>query len=117
MEQKYHPEDYKGKGEPSFSIDRAIKKHDAETATSGRSAGNSYEMHTPLKNGVSRQRSVSGSGAADLGPRAYGNGYGNGVKTGEASEVKRSNTTGRKMGDGLKRRFGSLRRSTKDSEV
>jgi hypothetical protein len=33
------------------------------------------------------------------------------------SDMRRSNTTGRRVGEGLKKRFGSLRRSKKNAEI
>jgi len=99
--QKYLPEDYKGKGEPSFSIERAIKKDDPQSHRRLLSVPNSYEMQ-PQRPGANRQRSVSGTDAT--------------LNSQRDGEIGRSNTTGRRVGEGLKRRFGSLRRSKKSEE-
>ncbi|KAG0651201.1 Pears and lemons 1 [Hyphodiscus hymeniophilus] len=107
---KYLPEDYKGKGEPSFSIEKALKEHEKNTHRRVLSDGNSaYEMQ-PRNAGISRQRSASGSNA-DITPVGKGTAAAvTSEETGESS-MQRSHTTGRKVGEGLKKRFGSLRRS------
>ena len=73
------------------------------------SDGNSaYEMQTRSRPEASRQRSASGS-HADVTP--IGKGTTSALRQDEVeSSVRRSNTTGRRVGEGLKRRFGSLRR-------
>ena len=76
----------KGKGEPSYSIEKALKDHKAY-------GEDGIEMQ-------SRRRNQS-LGAADA-PEAQ-------PLTGD-SGVGRSNTTGRNAGNSLKKRFGSLRR-------
>lgn len=103
--QKYLPEDYKGKGEPSFSLEKALKDHKKDHRRI-LSEGNSYEMQPQNGSFSSRQRSSSGS--------QPGNAMNNSEFEGQ---VRRSNTTGRRVGEGLKKRFGSLRRSKKTSEV
>jgi len=113
---RYLPEDYKGKGEPSFSIEKALKDHKHSAHRQVLSEDNAYEMQPPSNGSSStRQRSVSGSNAELAG---------NAKPTGSAlkysefeGEMRRSNTTGRRVGEGLKRRFGSLRRSKKTTEV
>lgn len=98
---KYLPEDYKGKGEPSFSLERAIKKEDQSSHRRLLSVPDSYEMQPQGRPGANRQRSVSGSEVA--------------LSTQQDSGIGRSNTTGR-LGEGLKRRFGSLRRGKKSED-
>lgn len=106
--QKYLPEDYKGKGEPSFSLERAIKKDDPRGHRRVFSDGdNSYEMTSNLRPGANRQRSVSNNNVpttSKLSPNVS-------ESVAHDSDIRRSNTTGRRVGEGLKRRFGSLRRS------
>lgn len=111
---KYLPEDYKGKGEPTFSIEKALKDHDKSAHRRGASDGNSaYEMQP--QSPMNRQRSASGS---NVEPSSSGRPSGSLLKYSEfEGEMQRSNTTGRRMGEGLKRRFGSLRRSKKTSEA
>jgi hypothetical protein len=71
---------------------------------------NAYEMQP-----ATRQRSASGSNAMNSGS---GSPVGNVMKySGFESDMRRSNTTGRRVGEGLKKRFGSLRRSKKNDEV
>ncbi|ESZ97349.1 hypothetical protein SBOR_2279 [Sclerotinia borealis F-4128] len=144
---KYLPEDYKGKGEPSFSIDQARKDHKASQKPIHRrimSDGNfAYEMQTRSPSGVSnlrppptnRQRSVSGSNAMSGGIGGFGamNGNSTGKTSGRAMGTvdfsgdegkmkmntrNRSHSPGRShnLSEGLKRRFGSLKRSFKGGE-
>ncbi|CAI6280658.1 unnamed protein product [Periconia digitata] len=89
----YHPDDLKGKGEPSFTIERQLKERKAygETGT---------EMQTRRRNvsfSVNDRPENIVSGDVD------GNGLG------------RSNTTGKSVGTALKKRFGSLRRRKADA--
>jgi hypothetical protein len=72
-----------------------------------------YEMQTPRHRPQgSRQRSSSQTGAGSSSRQS-----GNGVSYAEfESDMRRSNTTGNKLGAGLKKRFGSLRRH-KDKPV
>jgi len=102
---KYLPEDYKGKGEPSFSVEKALKDHKGNHRRI-LAEDNSYEMQPQSGPSSSRQRSASGSH------------HGNDINYSPSEDqVRRSNTTGRRVGEGLKRRFGSLRRSKKTSEL
>jgi hypothetical protein len=66
-----------------------------------------YEMQTPSAPAATRQRSASGNRADLLVSKSALN---------AESGVSRSNTTGRRVGEGLKRRFGSLRRSKKTAD-
>lgn len=101
--QSYRDDDLKGKGEPSSSLGpeyegRAFRKHKAAQGSDGMA----YEMlpqgdtSHKEKNAHIRERSISN--AAE----------GEGSST--TSDIRRSNTTGKKLADGIKRRFGSLRR-------
>lgn len=115
---KYLPEDYKGKGEPSFSIEKALKAHDQFAHRRVLSDGDSaYEMQPPRnKPGFSRQRSASGTHVDDAAHSELASG--NNLKKSEfESDMRRSNTTGRQVGERLKKSFGSLRRSKKTVEA
>jgi hypothetical protein len=86
---QYHPDDLKAKGEPSYTIDKAIKEHNMY--------GDSGIELQP------RRRNVS-LGASDA-PRDVP------AESFEQHDgLGRSNTTGKGMGSTLKKRFGSLRR-------
>jgi hypothetical protein len=117
---KYHPDDFKGKGEPSFTIEKALKDHNESGHRRIMSDGNSYEMQTPKRKPVPfRERSASGNNADLLGlSKATGSGTSYSEFEGD---MRRSNTTGRRVGEGirgdLKRRWGSLRRSKKKAEA
>ncbi|TQS38735.1 hypothetical protein Golomagni_00753 [Golovinomyces magnicellulatus] len=95
---KYHPEDLKGKGEPSYSIEKALKK-DQRQSTSG--SLNSYEM-VSMKSSSHHQRSLSGLSPWNIrirsswAPPAYS----------EYQENQRKGIlSGQKVGEGLKKRF------------
>lgn len=88
---QYHPDDLKGKGEPSYTIEKALKDHKMYGDTGS-------EMQ-------SRRRNMS-MGARD----APANLPAESLDAGTSSGIGRSNTTGKSMGSALKKRFGSIRR-------
>ncbi|KAM3440571.1 hypothetical protein MY4824_002019 [Beauveria thailandica] len=97
----YHPDDLKGKGEPSFSIERDQKRGKGQAE-----AG--FEMESnPLMAKSLRRRSSLPSGRSS-GAHAGGSGD-------EEQSLGRQNSTGRRISQGLKRRFGSLRRKKSPS--
>ncbi|KAF2099888.1 hypothetical protein NA57DRAFT_23334, partial [Rhizodiscina lignyota] len=91
--QDYHPDDIKGKGEPSFSIDRALKMHKEQGEQGG------IEMRTH-----NRRRSLDHHGEAEVaGSRE--------VLAGLNEEGPRRHASlGKQVGEGIRRRIGSLRR-------
>ncbi|ROT39982.1 hypothetical protein SODALDRAFT_323270 [Sodiomyces alkalinus F11] len=115
---QYHPDDLKGKGEPSFTIERVLKEKIRQAHRAGGMGGaNDFEMqsgvnHYYVKGGAStRQRSVSNTDdgrPGPSGPDVYSlsppdGGFSNSTK------IRRRNTTGRRIGEGIKRRLGHLR--------
>ncbi|ATY62616.1 Pal1 cell morphology [Cordyceps militaris] len=87
----YHPNDLKGKGEPSYSIERHLKKD--------KGADDAIEMESnPLMAKSLRRKSVSGGTSSSAHTGA------------EEQSLGRQNSTGHRISEGLKRRFGSLRR-------
>lgn len=97
--QTYLPGDLKGKGEPSYSMEKALQEH--KNHRRGISNGGSgIEM-------TSRPR--SSTAGAD---RAAGDGQ---SYSEWQNEVRRSNTTGRSASGGLRKRLGSMGRN-KNSE-
>lgn len=88
---QYHPDDLKGKGEPSYTIEKALKDH-KQYGDEG------IELQTR------RRRNMSmGANEADAYPAES-------IDAGASSGVRRSNTTGKSVGSALKKRFGSMRR-------
>jgi len=87
---QYHPDDLKAKGEPSYTIEKALKEHKAYG-----------DSGTELQ---SRRRNVSmgaHNAPRDLPAEAFD----------QDGALRRSNSTGKStMGSTLKKRFGSLRR-------
>jgi len=125
---KYHPDDLKGKGEPSYMIERELKKHNRANHKRIASDGNSvYEMQTQRPSTASsrmtntpprrltRLRSQSDNDAE----RAMGTDSRlKGMNARTSAVASGSGTTGEndtsegsssKLGNGLKKRFGSLR--------
>lgn len=89
---QYHPDDIKGKGEPSYSIEKALKEHKLDDSRSGE---NGIEMKT-------HGRSTSGSAGAIAST---------GWENGETSLGRSgSGSMGKRLSGGLKKRFGSLKK-------
>jgi hypothetical protein len=98
--QYYHPDDLKGKGEPSYTIEKALKGH-----KEGESGIEMTPRHRHSKSLGTDQ--VSSIPAETLDAEA----------SGEASGLGRSNTTGKGVGTALKKRFGSIRRRKQGVEA
>ncbi|KAH3948157.1 hypothetical protein HBH98_206780 [Parastagonospora nodorum] len=96
--QEYHPDDLKGKGEPSYTIEKALKEHKA-LGDSG----------TEMKTRHRHSKSVGHDQASGLLSPEPANA--------EASGIGRSNTTGKGVGSSLKKRFGSIRRRKQEAEA
>jgi hypothetical protein len=100
---KYHPDDLKGKGEPSYTFEKDLK----EKKRAQRGEPDEIEMQSGLysRGGPSKhQRSISIAFRDNS--SSSGNAYNN-------SDLQRRNSTGKKLSNGLKRRWGSLREKTK----
>ncbi|KAF2682465.1 hypothetical protein K458DRAFT_370358 [Lentithecium fluviatile CBS 122367] len=87
---QYHPDDLKAKGEPSYTIEKALKEHKLYG-----------DSGTELQ---SRRRRNLSMGANDT-PQDIP-----AESLNQEGGLGRSNTTGKSMGSTLKKRFGSLRR-------
>ncbi|TDZ40296.1 hypothetical protein C8034_v010803 [Colletotrichum sidae] len=106
----YHPDDLKGKGEPSYTYEKDLKeKKRMRKASLGNGPGE-FEMHSGVNgqrksNGpMVRQRSISNAVDGRPGPSEEPAGQSN------SADVRRHNSTGKRLSEGLKRRFGSIRR-------
>lgn len=85
---QYHPDDIKGKGEPSYSIEKALKEHRISDDGHRRDMAEGIEMTS--------QHRRSGSGRISIDE--------------DGSGVRRSGSFGKRLsGSGLKKRIGSLR--------
>ncbi|KZZ90153.1 Pal1 cell morphology [Moelleriella libera RCEF 2490] len=106
---QYHPDDLKGKGEPSFTIERELKK--GKGHRHHQSDPTEFEMHPVSrhsKQALSRQRSISQTGEASSSDARRVN----------DSAPRRRNTTGKTLSEGLKKRFaGSRRKNDAITEV
>lgn len=121
LDQRYRDGDLKGKGEPSYTIEHERKEQKARLRrrAGSLSEGGSqvYEMQ-PRTNGSPRkdhgahvrQRSVSNE-AEEAGPASpFMRRHESYDAYATNTDLRRRNTTGNKFAEGLKRRFGSLRR-------
>lgn len=111
LSQKYLPEDLKGKGEPSYSIEKALKEHKRSSHRRVMSDGNNaIEMtsprspqtpHSPYRDSLNGDRPRSSGSAAS--PRSTGQNY----SDWENGLHRRS--SGSRVGGSIRRRIGSLR--------
>jgi hypothetical protein len=104
--QRYHPDDLKGKGEPSYTLERDLKLKKGLLHPGQQPGDLEMQPRTSMRLGGTRQRSVSNAeGAAAASSGFYRD------ELGESAEgIGRSNSTGKRLSEGLKRRFGSIRR-------
>jgi hypothetical protein len=114
----YHPDDIKGKGEPSYSIEKALKDHkmtnvDGSDKGHKKSASSEIELTSrPRQSGGQAQTSSVAGGADQF--------YRNNPMRGDGEEgVRRSASAKEKRlsGGGLKKRFGSIKRHIKDAQI
>ncbi|KAJ4315122.1 hypothetical protein N0V94_006116 [Neodidymelliopsis sp. IMI 364377] len=95
---EYHPDDLKGKGEPSYTIEKQLKDHkrlgDSGTEMTSRRHSKSVG-HTEAPGAIPAENPFEA----------------------EASGIGRSNSTSRSMGNALKKRFGSIRRKKQDVDA
>ncbi|KAI9806917.1 MAG: hypothetical protein M1833_002575 [Piccolia ochrophora] len=97
----YHPDDIKGKGEPSYTIEKALKDHKHSHRRVTSEGEPSYEMRPTPRRASSADR----GGAKASGVR---------MSYREWEDMRRNNTTGNGGESQLKKRFGSLRRRKVD---
>ncbi|OBT70054.1 hypothetical protein VE03_00587 [Pseudogymnoascus sp. 23342-1-I1] len=107
---KYLPEDYKGKGEPSFSADAARDKRPGHRRFVSED-NFVYEMQPQARSRSSHQRSISG-----VRPEQQGSSSNAAMYPEFERSPRQNNSVGRKFGDGIKRRFGSLRKNKKPTD-
>ncbi|KAF2088379.1 hypothetical protein K490DRAFT_73301 [Saccharata proteae CBS 121410] len=98
---EYKPDDIKGKGEPSFSLEKAFKNHKKYDGEEG-----GIEMTSRPRN-----KSLGHVDSNKVWPDPDGTGIVSQQRYREwEQDLNRSNSTGRKVTEGLKKRIGSLRR-------
>ncbi|EKJ75796.1 hypothetical protein FPSE_03976 [Fusarium pseudograminearum CS3096] len=94
---QYHPDDLKGKGEPSYTYEKDLKEHK-------RNRGGPAEYELSSNMGTSTRPAFTHNRSFSESPRTTPE-YSNGT------DIRRNNSTGRhKLSDGLRKRFGSIRR-------
>ncbi|ETI25841.1 hypothetical protein G647_02618 [Cladophialophora carrionii CBS 160.54] len=99
---QYQPDDIKGKGEPSYSLEKALKEHKISSHEAGKATTNGtdgIEMKT-------RHRSSS----AVMPDTVDRSGWDDG-DTGTGTGLGRSGSLSKRLSGGLKKRFGSIKRS------
>jgi hypothetical protein len=106
--QDYSPEDLKGRSEPTFSLDRALKAH---TLTDN---GIEMQDHRKVSQDYNRAARTGNLDARDPveiagGEAEYAALYTSGHRRSTSSEVKRTGSL-RAAGESLKKRIGSLRK-------
>ncbi|KAM0342433.1 hypothetical protein ACHAPU_009620 [Fusarium lateritium] len=95
---KYHPDDLKGKGEPSYTYEKDLKEHKRNR----RGEPAEYELSSNMRSSQRPPFSHNRSFSED--PRTTPE-FSNGT------DLRRNNSTGRhRLSDGLRKRFGSIRR-------
>lgn len=92
---QYHPDDIKGKGEPSYSIEKAFKDHHIHEE---KSENNGIELK-------SRNRDRSSSGAIPLEPWHQDG-------DDQSQQLGRSGSLSKRLSGGLKKRFGSIKKKS-----
>ncbi|KAL0935240.1 protein kinase [Colletotrichum truncatum] len=107
----YHPDDLKGKGEPSYTYEKDLKEKKRMRKASLGNSPAEFEMRSGLNGrphkevgAVVRQRSFSNAADGRPGPLEVPAGQSH------SADIHRHNSTGKRLSEGLKRRFGSLRR-------
>ncbi|KAK8175365.1 hypothetical protein IWX90DRAFT_423996 [Phyllosticta citrichinensis] len=103
---EYHPDDIKGKGEPSYSLDEAMKRMKLQDR-------DGIEMRTRPRNKTVGHVEYQG---VYPGPNAGGSST-SGYRDWEQQGVHRSNSTGRNLTAGLRKRFGSLKKKNRKAEA
>ena len=91
---QYHPDDLKGKGEPSYSIEKALKEHDAVNTKHG-PGGKEFELVERPR--VSHEDNAAATTSHDL-------------RKQERKQQHGSSSHARNFSDGVKQQEGSLRR-------
>ena len=116
--QTYLPEDLKGKGEPSFSIDRGLKEHkNRHLAAHPVRRSDDIELVSRPRRGTDTDYDMAYSTSRAV----HGGTYNDGVNGGYADKYRqpaevdqtmtrrrRNSTGGRKLSDGFRRKFSGL---------
>jgi hypothetical protein len=105
---QYHPDDIKGKGEPSYTIEKQLKEHGGASDGKYHDRSQGIEMKSGANKGHSRNVSNSSAGAM-----ASSGAFADDLPGDGEAKVGRSGS----LSKGLKKRWGSVRRHMhRDSE-
>ncbi|EHK25431.1 uncharacterized protein TRIVIDRAFT_79303 [Trichoderma virens Gv29-8] len=99
---KYHPDDLKGKGEPSYSLERALKEKKRAKNGEPDEIEMQSGLHSRNRHSKTSKHQRSITVALHGTSSSTGNAYNN-------NDLQRRNSTGKKISDSLKRRWGSIR--------
>ncbi|PCD43137.1 hypothetical protein AU210_002239 [Fusarium oxysporum f. sp. radicis-cucumerinum] len=101
---QYHPDDLKGKGEPSYTYEKDLK----EQKRFRRGEPVEYELSSNMRG--SKRPPFSHNRSFSENPRTTPE-FSNGT------DIRRNNSTGKhRLSDGIRRRFGSMRRKKVEAE-
>lgn len=110
----YHPDDIKGKGEPSYSIEKALKDHKnggVDGGSKGHRTSASQEIElTSRPSEAADQAQATGNAQQIERDGMWGDGKGRMRRSASAKEKRLS-------GGGLKKRFGSLKKHVKEAQI
>ncbi|TWU76236.1 hypothetical protein ED733_004656 [Metarhizium rileyi] len=101
---QYHPDDLKGKGEPFFTIERDLKR--GKRHRQHLSEADAFEMRP----GANRPSNMSAMHHRSVSQHAEGSSSGAIYRGNPDEDLRRAHSTGKKLSEGLQRRFGSVRR-------
>jgi len=113
---RYHPDDIKGKGEPSYSIEKALKEHKRNSMDGqGHRKSGSQEIEMTSRPRRSHDVARTSTGAEyDPENPMWGDGEQSrfhGIGRSASGKEKRMS------GGGLKKRFGSIKEKIKDAQI
>ncbi|KAI5925025.1 hypothetical protein F4810DRAFT_660635 [Camillea tinctor] len=112
---QYHPDDLKGKGEPSYTIERDLKerKRAAHKKTQSTNGSVRYSNSSRMNEYEMRPSTAKNDGYVSVRNRSHSVGAGSSrssaLDVDDVSQRHRSGSTGKRISEGFKRRFGSLR--------
>ncbi len=114
---RYHPDDIKGKGEPSYSIEKALKEHKRSSMDGQhghrKSASQEIEMTSRSRRSHDVARTSTGAQYDPENPM-----WGDGEQSRFAGLGRSSSGKEKRMsGGGLKKRFGSIKEKIKDTQI
>jgi hypothetical protein len=111
----YHPDDIKGKGEPSYSVEKALKDHkndgvDGSGKVHRSTASQEIELSSRSRQSADQAQASGSAEQFDRDNPMWGEGE-------ERMQRSASGKEKRLSGGGLKKRFGSVKKRIKDAQI